>query len=490
MIPLLLSFSLVFIAQERPDPAALIEQARALLPRYEGEAREFLTEEMRRDVVAADHLFQAALALQAESAYALWWGGHARVLLAENARNRGWLDRAAEYGSGALAFFDRAIELDPTYHWAYYARANARSSSGALFAALEDFEEAVRLANAVIERVDASQAQDALLVRFKARQWGADTRMRIFEFEEARAEFRTFYAENGDNQWDLAYSLAESYQRERDFEGARNIYVGVLQAEAFQPFDSTYSQLAYLAGLQGETGVALSRLEETFQRERVPSLYPRLWTWMLARGESLEDKRATAWEELTEFLEAPPSDFPAWDATLGAFMVGASSEAEFALAAKAEIDRRSRDAVPLDGLACEAAFYRAHRLELDAADGGPDVREVLLERSLAAYAEAFAFDPVNFKWEWAYARLGYARVAGLLGRSEGGRFYLRGQPLGSTRAFRPVRAHRVGSQRSEALSSLSESSWHPGDLVQGYLLGAQGDRAAALLVYGVHQGLH
>jgi len=481
LVATLLALAPAPCSQERPDPALLVEQARALLPRYEGDAIEFLTAEQRREVEAADHLFQAGLALQGESPYALWWGGHARMLLAEDARNRGQLERAARFDAGALVLFDRAVVLDPTYHWAFYARAQARRSSGALFEALEDFGEAVRLAEAVLEEGDGSSSQDALLVRFKARQWGADTRMGVFQFEQAREEFRTFYAENGNNPWDLAYSLAESYQRERDFAGARRIYEGVLEDEALRSFDSTYSQLAYLAGLVGDTGEALRRLDEAFERERMPSLYPRLWCWLLARGPAWRERCEAARAELEQFLAAPPSSLSAWDATLGAFMLGRMEEEAFVAAAREEHERRAREAVPLDGLGCEVAFYRGMRAELDAVQRPLESAERLAE-ALSAYEEALAFDPVAFKWEWAYARQGYGRVAGRLGRSEVGRLRVGGEVLDPGAGFGPVRWHRPGEATSEPLSRLRGVELGVGDLLLGYRLGGAGKPRALFIV--------
>jgi len=482
----ILSFSLLALApgpasQERPDPSVLVEQARALLPRYEGDAIEFLTAEQKRDVQAADHLFQAGIALQGESPYALWWGGHARVLLAEDARNRGQLERAAHLDAGALELFDRAIVLDPSYHWAFYARAQARRSSGALFEALDDFGEAVRLADAVLERVDGRSAQDALLVRFKARQWSADTRMGVFEFEKARDEFRIFYGENGNDPWDLAYSLAESYQRERDFAGARRVYEGVLENEVLRSFDSTYLQLAYLAGLVGDTAEALRRLDEAFERERMPSLYPRLWSWLLARGPEWAERREAARADLEDFLAAPPSSLSAWDATLGAFMVGRLEEGAFLAAARQEHERRAREAVPLDGLMCEVSFYRGMRAEMDLEERPAESSRVLA-RALSAYEDALAFDPVAFKWEWAYARLGYGRVAEGLGRSEVVRFFVRGVELDLNAGFGVVRWHRLGEAKSEPLSDADGAELGVGDLLQGYRMEGDGKPRALLVL--------
>ena len=481
MASLLLSLLITFIAQEtRPDPGALIETARGLLPAYEGDHKAFLTTAEKRDVQAADHLFSAALLLEPENAYGLWWHGHALVLLAEDARNRGQVEAAERRDGAALAAFDRAIALQPSYTWAFYARAMTQRNRGAYRRALADFDEAVRLANAALEGAGAGE-QDALFVRFKARQWRADTRMRVFEFERAREEFRAFYADNGNNKWDLAYSLAETHLQERDFASARRVYAGVLEVEEYRPFGSTYSQLGYLAGLTGDSVEAVRRLTEALEREFQPTLYTRLWLWILSEGMEEEHERARV--ELVDFVAHPPSSLSEWDLALGRFVVGELDPQRFAVLAREEEERRKREAESLDDLGCEVHYYLGlrHRLDAEAlADQG--ARRKRLSAALAAYLDALAYTPENFKWEWAYARLAVAELAQELLLPPRG--YIPSAPSFIER-LSPMRLHRAGESMASALTGIEGLELLPGDLLFGFLEGAEDHARPTLAVVAV-----
>ncbi len=186
-------------------------------------------------------------------------------MLGEDLRNRGNTGDARAHYASALAAYDRAIELDPGYYWAHYARAMAKNNLGRLWDAIRDYDEAVRVASEHISVAAGDADLDPRFVRFKARQWRADTRMRVLEFERAREEFRSFYADNGNNRWDLGYSMAETYQRQRDFAGAIRTYEELLTIEDYATFDSTYAQLGYLAGLLRDRQEATRRLEEALE---------------------------------------------------------------------------------------------------------------------------------------------------------------------------------------------------------------------------------
>ncbi len=86
---LLLPLFLLAPPQERPTATGLVDQARTFIPEYAGEHRSFLTAEQRTAVQTASHMLSGALTLEPENTYALWWKGHAQVLLGENSFNRG-----------------------------------------------------------------------------------------------------------------------------------------------------------------------------------------------------------------------------------------------------------------------------------------------------------------------------------------------------------------------------------------------------------------
>ena len=398
-VPLLL---LVPQAAEPPTAGELVEQARAFLPVFEADRTEFLTAEQRRHVLASTNLLDASLALEPEQAFTVWWKGHAEALLGEDRRNRGEEGAAGAHYAAALDAFQRAIAIDPSYYWAYYARGMAHNNLGRWWDAIRDYDEAVRVANARIDAAaDESESLDPRFVRFKARQWRADTRMRVLEFARAREEFVAFYADNGNNQWDLGFSTAETYQRERDFAQAVATYEHVLTQEDFATFDGAYAQLAYLAGLLGDRAAATRRLDQALETELAPTLYPRLWLWILTEGE----RRPQAAADLTDFVEHPPAGVSEWDRKLGYFVLGQGTPDEFLGLARAEEERRKRDGVPLDNLMCEVWYYVGLRQEADGNEAA----------ALDAFRRAVAFAPRTFKWEWEYARLGLARLAAALG---------------------------------------------------------------------------
>lgn len=467
----------------RPAAADLVEEARSFVPSYEGDSKPFLSADEERDLRVASTLLDAALLLEAENAYAWWWKGQCETLLGENARNRERAAEGAEHDGAALAAFDRAIALDPSYYWAHYARGMALHHMDAFWEALESYGEAiVRADEAIADAPDEDAALDPRFVRFKARQWRADTRMRTLEHERAREEFRAFYADNGDNQWDLGYSLAETYLHERDLAGARGVYLRLLEDEAFVPFSSTYEQLGYLAGLLGDGPAAVDWLERSFEHELVPGLYPRLWLYLLAEGDARERARI----DLLEFVGHPPSELSAWDRRLGAFVLGQESVADFLAAADEEAERRRSLGQPLDDLPCESWFYAGWR---QAQDGRPG-------DALEAYRRALAFRPRQSKWELEYARLFFAQLAERLRLGAHPGFALTDEGLAlepdapllarvSTRqgALERVLRHAPGTAAPRAGGAeLAAGPFLPGELLQCVLRTPDGRRHAVLLI--------
>lgn len=464
---------------DRPDSAALVEQARLFVPQFEGDHKYFLTTEEERDVRAAANILEAAMALDAENTYALWWHGHCSVLLGENEKNRGRLDSARSQYESALASFAVTIEQDPSYYWARYSRAMAEANLGRFWDAIGDFDAAVEITDAAMAESDADQM--APFVRFKARQWRADTRMRIFEFDTARTEFARFYADNGNNAWDLGYSIAETYLRESDLERARLAYEEIIANPEFVKFDSTYAELAYVAGLVGADELAVERIEKALELEFKPTLYPRLWLWILSAGET----RAKAQADLAEFLQYPPDDLSAWDLTLGKFLIGEGSTTDFLAQAQAEQARRMVEAVALDDLMCEVWFYIGIRSDRAGEDA----------EALDAYRQALAFRPAQHKWEWTYARHGLAMVAARSGAAANPGFEiaagslslaagsaLNGVDRALTGQVETLTVHTPGAAQPAQGGAVDVSSLHPGDLIRCTLRTEDGSMRALRIV--------
>ena len=477
---------------ERISAVQLAEEAQRFLPAYDGQPRELLTATQEHDAIAASLLLDAALHLDPELAYLSWWKGHAETLLAENARHRGRDEEVRAHWRAAEEALDAALAAQEDYYWAWYARGMVQRRQGRPWEAIADYDRAEELADRAAETVGV----DALQVRFHARQWRADTRMNTLQFEQARDEFRAFYAANGNNQWDLGYSLAETHMREGDLAGARATYAGLLEVPEYVPWSSTYEQLAYIEGLLGNDELAAEWLERSFEHELTPGLYPRLWLWMFATGE----KRLAAERDLRDFLANPPPATPAWDRTLGRFLLGELTEGEFLEAFGAERERRLEAAEVLDGLGCEVAFYAAFRHERMA----ETVSELPVlehrQKALEGYVRALGFQPQKTKWEWEFARLRLARVARELGWQPSPAFSISERRLtwnpglGSEASeelagvVETVVRHDPGTERSQSLvGSFGEAPLLPGTLLRCVVRTDEGRRRSLTLVVGANR---
>ena len=477
LVPLALSVGAQPQDSLRPGATALVEQARQYLPKIEGDQKPLLSPDEERDTRAATKIFEAALALEPENAYALWWHGYGAALIAENERNRGRDEAARELYDVALASFAATLEHDPRYYWAHYSRAMALANLGRFDEAIESFDGAVRVANEIMEQNTGDDW--APFVRFKARQWRADTRLRNFQFDLAREELVSFYADNGNNQWDLGYSMADAHLRESDLAGARAAYGKVIENPEFDKFDSSFAELAYIAGLLDEREEAVKRIRQALEKEFQASLYPRLWLWILADGEVREKAAA----DLAEFLEYPPDGLSEWDLTLGRFVIAGSDIGAFIEAAEAERDRRMAAGEALDNLMCEVWFYA----------GVWDERAGRDAEALGAYRLALAFRPAKHKWEWSYARKRFAALAARQGLDTRPGFSVDGttltlpadDPLNPgplTGTLERFTLHHAGDPQPSTPTALDPTTLRPGDLLRCTLRDSTGAAHALRIV--------
>ncbi len=434
-------------AQESPAPPTsleLVDQGRRLLPPYTGKHQDFLSADQRRGVEAAAHLMAAALALEPESTYALYWDCHSRKLLGEDSRSRGNFEQAQLEFQAALRSIDRALALEPESYWAWYSRGLALLRLGRPFEAIGDLDRCVQVAAAAADGApDQASRQDPEYVRFKAREWGAEARIRVLLFEEAREEYRAFHADYGANAWNLAFDLTQTYLRGRDFESARETLEELLGVNDYSNFDRAYADLGYLAGLRGDREDATKRLEEALGRERAPSLYPRLWLVILGTDGALPRAK----KGLQGFVDHPPREVPGWDLELGRFGLGLRSADEFLASAERELERRRANGTNLDDLMCEVHYYVGWHHE----------QAGRYQQAQASYWSALEFVPERFKWEWAFARVGYARVAAQRGL---------GSHLPAAAAGAGVRTlvHRIGGEPQTEIDRTEPTP--PGLLVQ------------------------
>ena len=401
---------------ERLGAEELVAEAWRFLPQYDGAHREFLAPETRRETLAGAHLLDGALALEPDHMRALWSLGHARILLAEDARNRGEREAAVADYERAVAALDRGIELAPSDPWALYARGAAHAAFGAFDTALEDLARAVEAADAEIA---AGTAGDSVpWLRFKALEWRTEVLMRQGDHPGAADALRAFHEEFSNNAWPMHIALAENALRARHFDAASESYLDAI--ELFPTDHQAYALLAYLAGLRRDRESATTRLREALERELQPGIYTRLWLLILATDEA----RPAAREDFASFVQYPPSEIPQWDLTLARFVLGDGTPDAFLEAAHAESKRRMDAGEVLDDLPCEAHYYAGLRHELDAAALDGAERTARLEAALDAYRTSLRLRPLKWKWEWAYARLHFTNVAAELGHAARGAILL------------------------------------------------------------------
>ncbi|MFT4539800.1 MAG: tetratricopeptide (TPR) repeat protein [Planctomycetota bacterium] len=442
-------------AQERRGSDEWVEDAIRYLPPYQNEHRWFLTESQRTDAMAAALILDAATTLTPDHLRALWWTGHAHILLGEDDRNRGRADAATEHDRRAQAALDHAISVDESDPWSHYARALLLANSGRELEAIQGLESVIALSEAATEPSNFAQ------LRYQALEWKIEFRTRTRDYATAEQELYAFCGEFAENDWPLQRLLATQRLRRRVFVGARDNYRRMIADFADDP--QAYEWLGNLEGLEGNREQAAVCLQESIDRERMPGLYGRMWMWILSAGET-QQKAET---ELREFIEYPPDTLSDWDRKLGEFLLGDETSESFLARAQSERNLRMSEARPLDGLMCESWFYIGYKLEQQARVGESAVSldKDRATRSLEAYGRCLAERPTGWKWEWAHARTNYSQLAKELGREARTDFILAADKLqidGRTARVLSSAWHSPGDPRP---TSESSGAPLPGDLL-------------------------
>ena len=464
----LAAWLLLSLAQSAPaEVGRWVEEGWALLPEYRGAHRPFLTSAELPRARAALHLFQAATQLGPDHVRAQQSLGHARVLLAEDRRNRGLEAEGREHFEGGVDALLRAIELDGDDPWPHYALGVLRTTFGDHATALADLGRARERAQ--LRMADSGPDGPDAWLRFKALEWQPEVHMRLGQHAAARDAMRAFHGEFSDNGWPLGIALAESWLRQREFSQARDSLEDL--ARRFPDDHQAYALLGYLEGLVDRRDVALERLREAIARELDPGLYPRLWLWILAPEAERDGPEA----DLRQYLEFPPATLSEWDRTLGRFLLGEGTVEGFLERTEAEARRRMGAAEALDGLGCESWFYAGLRRDLAArrAPAGPG-RETLQAAALQAYAKALEASPAAWKWEWAYARRNFADLARSLGRGPVDSFSLDGERWSAEGRSAVVESALWHLPGAESPVSEPGRSPDPGDLFLGRARDASG----------------
>ena len=429
-------------AQESSETVQqLIETAKGLLPAYQGEHRSLLRAEDRRRVAAASYLFSAALELQPQQAHVLWWKAHADFLLAENALHREGSYAASPYLDSAHLALNQSLAIDADSYWAYYARGMVQLRQGWPDRALEDYRAAIALIDRLsTENRLGSQQQDAAFVQYKCRSWIPEALLAKESYDGARTAFREFFGHYGDNAWDLGFALLETHLQERQYTAALQHLEELLRTKDYADFPQIYESCAYIQGAVGQSRMALENLERCLERERDPSIYPRLWMLILQEGEPPGQIVA----ELAGFVANPPRSASTWDLAVGRLLLGGLQPADFESVLREERTRRLGAAEAVDSLDSEGMFYLGYALE----------SRGQIHKALRAYEQAMDSVPQRFNWEWEYARIRYAHLT----KQEN--LTLTGDGPPSIRGTK--RFHRAGMAQSLAEVP---AQWEPGDLI-------------------------
>ncbi len=318
---------------------------------------------------------------------------------------------------------------------------------------------------------------------------------------QAFERFHELHTEPSALAWELWQRRARVDLHLHELAAAAEAYAA-LASERFGGALFAQVELGYLEGLRaGGSASAAKRLctaaLESQQDLSTPEglrawIYQLLWLWILAEEDA---DRTTAADTLQDLMAGGNVAEP-WDRAILAFLLEAS-DADLPALAEEEARRRMQADLPLDDLACEAWFYAGLRRERDAREErAPAARDAGLARALAAYARAVEQVPFDFKWEWEYARLGLARLAGELSLPASAEFRLAESAVASVvpgsaawkrglrRGPATVRVHRAGAAGPLDLEPGEAYAPVVGDLLQ-CVLGEGRERRRVDVVVGV-----
>lgn len=474
--------SLAPLQDSKPTAEDLVAQAWQLMPAYEGDHRAFLSAQLAGEVQAAAHLFEAALALEPEHLRGLWSLGHARVLLAENHRNRGERELAERHHARCLEALGRGLALQPEDPWAAYARGAAQTAFGNYDEALADLQLAIDSSSAAIDTAAAAgqDTSNSEWLRFKAEEWRCESLTRAQLFDEAASALAEFHGLYSNNEFPGLMAAARMNSRARDFASVQASFERNI--ELFAEDGQSSENLAYVRGLLRDREGATRLLKHAISLERVPGFYTRLWLWILATEEEAEEARA----DLQLFVDNAPSSTTPWDLRLGRFLLGEGSVPDFVEAGRLEVERRIEADEVVDELPCEVQFY-AGVFWRRMAEGIEDfeARRFAQQQAWEHFQKALEFRPIAWKWEWAFSRLAFADLSAVLEVGNESGFELKGRQFeqGDLRVeLRDARWCVAGSARP---TSNPEHVPSAGDLLMGNWIDQEGRRRPIMRVVGI-----
>jgi tetratricopeptide (TPR) repeat protein len=230
--------------------------------------------------------------------------------------------------AGALADYNRAIELNPKYATAYNGRGNIKKAKHDLDGAVADYSRAIELnggnAIAYYNRGVTKQAKG--------------------DMDGALADFNPAIQLDPKNA-SAYYSRGLAKAMKDDFDGALADYN---RATELNPKDAaTYNSRGDLFFSVHNWHAALENYNRFFELSKEGQEYPRLYVWLTLSSTGQTD---AANKELIDYLQQR-GNTPDWFSSVASYLLGRISAADLLAAAK------SSDKKKENGQLCEAWFY-------------------------------------------------------------------------------------------------------------------------------------
>lgn len=390
-----LGTALPVVAQQNTDRSVLSERAYALSQKIYSESHtHLLSPDQRREIstllkdIQEQGRWRNGTSLN-------YWTGYFNFLIFEDDRNRDKPHEILAQGLyNAAVGYQNSIVDGQMLERSYFGLGMVRAAENHYTPALKLFQQAVRIANQTPEL--SPNHADAVLTKFQATKWAAEMRARLFDWTNAMADFDAFYSKNGNNTYDQIQQRVDLALMARDFDRAKLEMIAL--RNAYPEHAPTHAAIGYLQTLLGLTADAEQHYTQAIQREKIPTLYPRLWQWIGTPADQREQQiRSLNLEILSQpdtFLKAMSS----WDTRLLGFMLGVGGtpeEDKLWVASASEARRRGENLELNNDLTLETWVYiglkRASLGQRDAA--------------LNAFEQALREPrPERFKWEFELAR--------------------------------------------------------------------------------------